>query len=253
MNVLYYDCFAGISGDMNLAAMIDLGVDPEFLQKELSLLKIDEEFSLEISRSNKMGIEGTRVTVHLHQHEEHSHCHHHEGQSGHHHHRNVESIERIIDGSELSPDVKKAAKKIFMEVAVAEAKVHGKPLGEIHFHEVGATDSIVDIVGAAICYHKLGVDKVMSRPVELGGGFVRCQHGMMPVPAPATAEIVSNIPCTFGAVNHEATTPTGAAILKVLVDEFTTTPQLTIKQTAYGIGHRDCAIPNVLRVYLTDE
>lgn len=248
MKVLYYDCFAGISGDMNLAAMIDLGVDPDFLTKELSLLKIDQEFSLEITHSKKMGIGGSRVIVHL---KNDQHDHHHDHNSA--LHRNLQSVEKIIDDSNLSPEVKSTAREIFMNVACAEAKVHGKTLEEIHFHEVGATDSIVDIVGAAICYHKLNVDKVMSCPIELGSGFVSCAHGLMPVPAPATAEIVKDLPCTIGAVDHEATTPTGAAILKTLVNEFISTPQLTIRKTAYGIGHRDCQLPNVLRVYLADS
>lgn len=248
MKILYYDCFAGISGDMNLAAMIDLGIDPNYLTEELSHLKIDQEFSLEITPSRKMGIGGSRVRVHLKNNQP---DHHHDHNSA--LHRNLKSVEEIIDGSDLSPEVKSTAKEIFMNVACAEAKVHGKTLEEIHFHEVGATDSIVDIVGAAICYHKLSVDRVMSRPIELGSGFVCCAHGVMPVPAPATAEIIKDLPCTIGAVNHEATTPTGAAILKTLVDEFISTPQLTIRKTAYGIGHRDCQLPNVLRVYLADS
>lgn len=275
MKILYYDCFAGISGDMNLGAMIDLGVDPDYLKSELKKLNIDEEFELEITRELKMGITGTKLSVLLkhahHPHDEHKlgnsstdHGHsHHDAKSTsnkkhihtHQHHaphRNVADIEKIIDGSELPENVKITSKKIFMHVALAEAKVHSKPLNEIHFHEVGATDSIVDIVGAAICYHRLGVEHIMSRPIELGGGFVKCAHGVMPVPAPATAEIVQNIPTTLGAVNSEATTPTGAAILKTLVSEFTTSPQLTLLKTAYGIGHRDTEIPNVLRVYLAE-
>ena len=126
-----------------------------------------------------------------------------------------------------------------MHVAKAESKVHGLPLTEVHFHEVGATDSIVDIVGAAICFKKLGVDKVISTPIELGGGFVTAAHGKMPVPAPATAEIVKDIPVKYGGVDHEATTPTGAAILAELVDEFVTSADIKMLKTAYGIGHRD--------------
>ena len=135
-------------------------------------------------------------------------------------------------------------------MAEAEGKVHGKPADEVHFHEVGAVDSIVDIVGAAICYHALGVDAVWASPVELGGGFVRCAHGLMPVPAPATAEILAGVPTTRGAVRQEATTPTGAAILAVLVDRFVDGPGLVVDKTAYGIGHRQSEIPNVLRAQL---
>ena len=135
-------------------------------------------------------------------------------------------------------------------MAEAEARVHGMAVSEVHFHEVGATDAIVDIVGAAICYHRLGVGAVWSSPVELGGGFVRCAHGLIPVPAPATVEILQGIPTTRGAVRQETATPTGAAILAVLVDTFTDAPALVTEKTAYGIGHRDTALPNVLRVHL---
>lgn len=244
MKILYYDCFAGISGDMNLAAMIDLGIDSSLLRRQLSKLNLDHEFELDIIDDQKQGISGTRVSVRLTDNMNHSH---------HASHRNIKNIEEIIDISSLDVEVKNTAKKIFMNVALAEAKVHGKDLEDVHFHEVGAVDSIVDIVGAAVCYHVLEVDKVVSRPIELGGGFVTCAHGVMPVPAPATAEIVKDIPTTLGAVMSEATTPTGAAIVKTLVDEFRSKPELTIRKTGYGIGHRDTEIPNVLRVYLADE
>ncbi len=141
---------------------------------------------------------------------------------------------------------------IFRKLAEAEAKVHGKPVDAVHFHEVGATDSIVDIVGAAICYHRLGVDAAWASPVELGGGFVRCAHGLMPVPAPATAEILSGIPTTRGATPHETTTPTGAAILATLVTRFTTAPRMAVQHTGYGIGHRDTELPNLLRVHMAE-
>jgi pyridinium-3,5-bisthiocarboxylic acid mononucleotide nickel chelatase len=135
-------------------------------------------------------------------------------------------------------------------VAEAEAKIHGKALMDVHFHEVGALDSIVDIIGSAICLDYLKVDKVMSASVELGGGFVKCAHGLFPVPAPATAEILKGMPVKLGAVQVETTTPTGAAILAATVDEFTDKKEFTINKVAYGIGHRDTTIPNVLRVYL---
>lgn len=247
MKILYYDCFAGISGDMNLAAMIDLGVDPDYLISELASLDISDEFELEVTKTTKMGISGTQVKVHLR-----DHHHHDEADTHHHHHRHLSDIETIIDDSELSEAVKNTAKEIFGHVARGEAHVHGVPVEKVHFHEVGATDSIVDIVGAAICFHALGIDKVISRPVELGGGFIKCAHGLFPVPAPATAEILTNVPTTLGAVSSEATTPTGAAILKTLVDKFTESTQFTSKRIGYGIGQRDCEIPNVLRVYLAE-
>lgn len=252
MNISYYDCFSGISGDMNLAAMIELGVDPDYLRGELNKLGIDEEFAVEVAPGERKGITGTRVDVVL-KHHHHDHDHHHE-EGGHHHHhhehRNLRDIETIINTSALDDDVKATSLAIFRRVAEAEAKVHGKELYEVHFHEVGATDSIVDIVGAAICFHALDIDEVWCSPIELGGGFVNCAHGMMPVPAPATVEILKGIPTTRGAVQKETATPTGAAILAELVDRFEARPDMAVRATGYGIGHRDTEIPNVLRVNL---
>ncbi|NDV19453.1 nickel pincer cofactor biosynthesis protein LarC [Pseudodesulfovibrio sp. JC047] len=318
MNILYYECFAGISGDMNLAAMIDLGVPPEFLRTELSKLGLDHEFDVQVTAASRQGICGTRVDVvlknqpeghvheeqasihgqtqthhhgdgdghthdHVHEHEhthehahthEHEHHHEHDDEHGHEHehahththehghehkhdhghthgaHRNLADITEIIEGSRLDPEVKKTSLRIFRKVAMAESHVHGKPLDEVHFHEVGATDSIVDIVGAAICFQYLGVDSVWSSSVELGGGFIQCAHGNIPVPAPATLEILHGVPTTRGATRKEATTPTGAAILAALVENFTDTPSLVTEKTAYGIGHREVNIPNILRVQL---
>nr|WP_321512804.1 nickel pincer cofactor biosynthesis protein LarC [uncultured Pseudodesulfovibrio sp.] len=236
MNILFYDCFSGISGDMNLAAMIALGVDPGDLTNEISKLDLDDEFSFEVTTDSRKGIHGTRVNVvPIGQHNA---------------HRNLEDIESIITASSLSTPVKETSLAMFRRVAEAEAKVHNTALHEVHFHEVGAIDSIVDIVGAAICFHALALDAVWCSPVEMGGGFVTCAHGTLPVPAPATVEILKGCPTTRGAVKKETTTPTGAAILATLVDHFTDTPTMTVNKTGYGIGHRDTDIPNVLRVHL---
>jgi len=245
MKILYYDCFCGISGDMNLAALIDLGVPKEYLLKELLKLNIDSEYEMKFERDEKLGINGTRVDVvlknQLHKHD------------GHHHHRNLKDIENIINSSDLNEKVKESSMDMFMKVAEAEAKVHGKDLYEVHFHEVGATDSIVDIVGAAICLNYLAVDEIIASPVQVGGGFVKCAHGVMPVPAPATVEILKDIPINTGIVQFETTTPTGAAILASNVKKFTSKMDFSIKKTAYGVGHRDLDIPNVLRVYLGEK
>ncbi|QAR33519.1 nickel pincer cofactor biosynthesis protein LarC [Geovibrio thiophilus] len=244
MKILYYDCFSGISGDMNLAAMIDLGVSADYLRTELAKLGLGDEFEVKTSGDMRKGISGTRVDVALkHHHHDHSHGHH---------HRNLKDIETVINSSALEDKVKKTALDIFLKVAEAEAKVHGKGLYEVHFHEVGATDSIVDIVGAAICFHALGVDEVRSSAVELGGGMVKCAHGLMPVPAPATAEILKGVPVTLGKVNKETTTPTGAAILAALTDKFCDVSGFAIQKTGYGIGHNDNEVPNVLRVFLAE-
>lgn len=291
MKILYYDCFCGISGDMNLAALIDLGVPKEYLMEELLKLNLYSEYKIKIEKATKLGITGIRVDVilnneldhkthmsekilHGHSHEhshEHIHEHYHHNSSDEHnhddnqihehshkehahnqdhHHRNLKDIEEIINSSDLSDKVKYLSLDMFMKVAEAEAKVHGKGLYEVHFHEVGAVDSIVDMVGAAICLDYLNVDKIIASPVQVGGGFVKCAHGLMPVPAPATVEILKNIPINAGIVQFETTTPTGAAILATNVEEFTEKLDFSIKKIAYGIGHRDLEIPNVLRVYL---
>ena len=239
MKILFYDCFTGISGDMNLGALIDLGVPSDFLISELQKLNIDG-YEIEISRELKNGISGTRANVVLKHHE-------------HHHHRNVNDIESIIDKSDLNDSIKKMAKSIFHKVAEAEAKVHNKPLDKVHFHEVGAIDSIVDIVGAAICMDYLKPDKVLCTPVQVGGGFIKCAHGTFPVPAPATSEILKDIPIKTGAVDTETTTPTGAAILATVVDRFVHQTELNITKTGYGIGYKDLEIPNVLRVHICEH
>jgi uncharacterized protein (DUF111 family) len=152
--------------------------------------------------------------------------------------------------SSLEDNIKRLSLAIFMVLAKAESKVHRKPLNEVHFHEVGAVDSIIDIVGAAICLNYLKVDKIMASPVQVGGGFVKCAHGILPVPAPATIEILKDIPVKSGLVPFETTTPTGAAILAVNVIKFTPNMDLSVEKIGYGIGHRELEIPNILRVYL---
>lgn len=239
MRILYYDCFAGISGDMNLGALIDLGVDKDYLVGELEKLNI-EGFHLDIKEDQRRGITGTKAEVIIENQDNEKH-------------RHLRHIEELVNGSTLPDRVKINALKIFDLIAVAEAKVHGISKEKVHFHEVGALDSIADIVGAAICLDYLKVDKVVSSSIQLGGGTVKCAHGIMPVPAPATALIVENIPVKTGLVNHEATTPTGAAILAATVDEFTDKIDFPITKTAYGIGNRDSEVPNVLRVYLCED
>ncbi len=294
MKILYYDCRAGISGDMNLAAMLHLGVDPAYLRVELSRLGLDAEFDLRVAQAAKNGITGLRVDVvladgtpadatpgsghghdhgHDHSHEHshdhdhgHGHDHHHDHDHDHGHnrhahahgghgnahgpHRSLGDIEAIIEGSGLDAAVRRTSLAIFRRLAAAEAKVHGVAVEAVHFHEVGATDALVDIVGAAVCRHALDVEAVWSSPVELGGGFTRCAHGVIPVPAPATVELLHGIPTTRGAALAETATPTGAAILATLADRFTAEPAMTTEKTGYGVGHRDMAIPNLLRVHL---
>ena len=239
MKVLSYDCFSGISGDMNLGAMIDLGVDKTFLINELNKLNL-KGWELLVQKDQRHGISGTKVTVNQTRHE--------------HAHRHLSDIEKIINGSDLDNKTKELSLKIFMKIAVAEAKVHGIAVDKVHFHEVGAVDSIIDIVGAAICFNALKVDAVHVSPVELGSGFVKCDHGKLPVPAPATVEIIKDIPVRKGGVDFEATTPTGAAIIAVLGTDFNSAKTLKIEKTAYGIGHKEHPdVPNLLRVFLGES
>ncbi|MBK7627398.1 MAG: nickel pincer cofactor biosynthesis protein LarC [Bacteroidales bacterium] len=236
MKIISYDCFSGISGDMNLGAMIDLGVDKTLLINELNKLNL-KGWELIVQKDQRHGITGTKVTVKQTRHE--------------HAHRHLSDIEKIINDSALDQETKELSKKIFMKIAVAEAKVHGISLDHVHFHEVGAVDSIIDVVGAAICYNALKVDGVHVSTIELGSGFVKCDHGKLPVPAPATAEIIKGLPVKKGGVDFEATTPTGAAILAALGTHFSAGLPLKIIKTAYGVGQKESKdIPNLLRVFL---
>ncbi|MCA1756527.1 MAG: nickel pincer cofactor biosynthesis protein LarC [Bacteroidales bacterium] len=238
MKILYYECFSGISGDMNLGAMIDIGVEELYLRNELSRLNL-KGWELAVEKEKRHGITGTKVTV-IPTREEH-------------HHRHPGDIEKIIEESTLSGNVKRIASAIFREVALAESKVHDIPYESVHFHEVGAVDSIIDIVGAAICYDRLGIDKVHISTLELGGGMVKCAHGVLPVPAPATIEIVRGLPVITGGVSFEATTPTGAAIVKALGTSFGAAPGLIIEKTGYGIGQKEgIERPNMLRVSVAE-
>lgn len=233
---LLYDCFSGISGDMHLGAMLDLGVPEAWLRAELGRLEMAHEFELEVTRGSKHGISGTLATVRLLQRP--------------HHHRHLADITSIIRRAGYPAEVERRALDIFQHIADAEAKIHDTSPDEVHFHEVGATDSIADVVAAALCLESLDVDRVFAGPVEVGGGMVRCAHGLMPVPAPATAEILKGVPCRYGGVGSEATTPTGAAILRHAVSEFRIPPGFTAERIGYGVGQKDFEIPNVLRVLL---
>ena len=234
---LYYDCFSGISGDMHLGALLDIGVPAEHLTTELNRLELADEFTLQVKSASKMGIAGTRANVELHP----------DAKTP---HRHLSDIQQIIDHAQYDAAVRDRALDMFREIAVAEAKIHGTTIDAVHFHEVGATDSIVDIVGAAIGLEFLDVDTLLCNEVELGGGMVTCAHGVFPVPAPATAEILKDVPCRYGGVDSEATTPTGAAILKANVDHFGPPDGFVSERIGYGIGHKDFDIPNVLRVML---
>ena len=243
MKILYFDCSSGISGNMTLGALIEIIGDKDYLIKELEKLNIDG-YKIEISKKVKNGITGTYVDVILNsEHNEH-HEHHHE-------HRNLNDVNKIIENSSLNDEVKDLAKRIFLRVAKAESKVHNKPLNEVHFHEVGAIDSIIDIVGTAILINKINPDKIISSVVNDGYGFIECAHGIMSVPVPATSEIFANSNVRFRQIDidTELVTPTGAAIIAELSTEFTTLPAIVTEKIGWGTGSKDLKIPNVLKVY----
>lgn len=238
---LLYQPSAGISGDMNLAGLIGLGADPDHIRGELAKLPISGEFDLQVTAASKMGIHGTRVDVIT------------ADQSDHRHHS---SIAAMIRSAEFDPRVTELALNVFQRIAQAEAKIHDIDVDRVHFHEVGAIDSIVDIVGGAIAAvdltEKYGVTEILTLPVELGSGFVDCAHGRLAVPAPATQELISGLPCHYGGVQGESTTPTGAALLAAQVTRSQIPDTLIVRKTAYGIGHKDFAIANVLRVAVVE-
>ena len=251
MKTLYFDCSSGISGNMTLAALTEIIGDENYLIEELKKLHIDG-YEINISKKVKNGITGTHVDVILTHHHEHSHVqkeqeHHHHN----HEHRNLHDVCEIIDNSDIDEESKDLAKRIFMRVAKAESKVHNKPLDEVHFHEVGAIDSIIDIVGTAILINKIHPDKIISSVVNDGHGFIECAHGTMAVPVPATTEIFANSNVKFRQIDidTELVTPTGAAIIAELSSEFTTLPAMKIKKVGWGSGTKDLKIPNVLKVY----
>ena len=251
MNILYFDCSSGICGNMVLGALLDIIDDEKFLIEELKKLNADG-YKIEISSKNKNGIAGKYVDVIVDGEDEYGHHHHVDG-NHHHEHRNLEDINKLIDESILEDNVKSLAKRIFLRVAKAEAKVHGKSLEEIHFHEVGAIDSIVDIVGTAILINKINPDKIYSSIVNEGKGFIKCAHGTMAVPVPATTEIFSDSSVIFKQidVDTELVTPTGAAIIAELTDTFENMPQMQIEKVGFGAGKKEIEnIPNILKVVL---
>lgn len=234
MRTLHFDCFSGISGDMTLAAFLDVGVPFEPIEAGIASLGLP--IRIAAGKVNKGGFAATQIFIDAPDEEE---------------HRHLPDIEQILTRGRLTPSQFALALKIFRRLAEAEAKAHGIPVDEVHFHEVGALDSIADIAGAAIAIDLLGVEKFTSSPVAVGSGTVKCAHGIMPVPTPATAELLKGVPLRPAPVKTELTTPTGAAILTSLVTEFVATPALAIEQIGHGAGSKDfLEQPNLLRVFL---
>jgi pyridinium-3,5-bisthiocarboxylic acid mononucleotide nickel chelatase len=279
MQIAYLDCFSGMSGDMFLGALIDAGVPAKLFEETVAALNLGAEFK--VSRVTRAGISAVKVDVLVHgekelprdefwakrqasdfghqasdfshpEHHNHDHspshlspAHNHE----HSHGRGLTEIKEIISGSNISPLVKKTATAIFEALGAAEAKIHGTGIEQVHFHEVGAVDALVDIVCAAVGVEALAVDEILCSPLNVGGGTVKCAHGELPVPAPATVELLTGAPVYSSGIQKELVTPTGAAIVKTLVTRFTSFPEMKIEKSGYGAGTRDFAgHANVVRL-----
>ena len=237
MKTAYFDCFSGISGDMIIGALIDLGLDVNFLKKELEKFNL-KEYRIEAKKIIKSGISATKFDV-IENHKHHNHTE-----------RNLKEINKLIDNSRLDNETKDLIKKIFNKIAVAESRIHNKPINEIHFHEIGAIDTIIDVAGAVIGLRKLGINKIYCSKLNVGTGFVEFSHGKFPVPAPATAEILKNVPIYNNDTEAELVTPTGAAIITTLAEEFGGMPSMKVEKIGYGAGSKNLEQPNVLRVFL---
>ena len=248
MRAIYLDCIAGISGNMLLGAFLQAGVPAEHLAQELKKLPLPDPYHIHIEKTSRNGIQAIHLDVDL----QNGQGHHHEGMHHHHHHhRTMREIRHMLEGSALSEAVRRKALDIFECLAEAEGKVHGRRKDEVTFHEVGAVDSIIDIVGCAICLEYLHIGRVFVSRVNVGSGFVECAHGLMMVPAPATAELLKDFSTYSAGAEKELTTPTGAAVIRALAEYSEHLPRgFHAERIAYGAGTWDLEIPNVLRMYL---
>jgi len=242
MRILYLDCFSGISGDMALAALVDAGADREYIERELAKLAF-EPFSLQWRRVQKKGISALKLDVLTDPDHPPSR------------HRHYAEIAERIGKAGFNERVQAFSQAIFQKIAAAEAKIHGIPVDKVHFHEVGAIDSIVDVVGISLALDSLNVERIVSSPVPLGSGTVHCSHGIYPVPAPATLEMMRGLPVAPSPHTAELTTPTGAGVISGVVDEFSAgLPPMVVETVGYGAGTRDLPDqPNVLRAVVGRE
>jgi pyridinium-3,5-bisthiocarboxylic acid mononucleotide nickel chelatase len=237
MKIAYFDCFSGASGDMILGALLDAGLPLAHLKQQLALLDL-HHWDVDVQKVVKKGLSASQALVSI------EHDHHH------HHHRHLSDIRSIIETSQLSPAVRNDSIRIFKRLAEAEAKVHNTSVEEIHFHEVGAMDAIIDVVGAVIGIHALGIEKIFCSPLHVGTGTIECAHGTLPVPAPATAELIKGKPFYATGVQGELLTPTGAAILTTLAEAFGPMPPMAAERIGYGAGTAERSIANLLRLFI---
>jgi uncharacterized protein (TIGR00299 family) protein len=235
MKLAYFDCFSGISGDMTLGALVDAGCSAELLRSELQALKVSG-WELSTEKVWKNGMSATYVRVKTEDHQK---------------HRSLSTILEILESSPLAAPVRERASAIFQKLGEAEAYVHDAPIEKVHFHEVGAVDAIVDIVGACIGFHALGIERFACSPLNVGGGTAKMAHGVLPVPAPATARLLQGAPTFSNGVQRELVTPTGAAIVATLCDSFGPQPPMTVSAIGYGAGTTDLeGQPNVVRIMI---
>lgn len=237
MKVAYFDCFSGISGDMTVGALLDAGLELETLEEELKKLDLSG-YQLEVKKVVKRGISATQFKVKIKE----------EGVE-----RKFKDILTILEKSKLDEEIKKETKKIFFNIAQAESKIHQIDIDKIHFHEIGGLDSIIDITSAVIGIKTLGIEEIHSSALPVGKGFVKCAHGVIPVPAPATLELLKNIPTYSGGIESEMITPTGAAIISTLAKSFEKRPLMKIEKIGYGAGEKEFTIPNLLRVSIGEK
>lgn len=267
MKTLYLECGMGAAGDMLMAALLELIPDRQAFVDKMNALGLPG-VRVEAERAVKCGITGTHMKVTVdgeeeesedaHEHHHHDHNHDHHGQEhhhghGHHHHAGVADIQGIIDGLGVSDQVKADAKAVYALIAEAESQVHGHPVSEIHFHEVGTLDAVADVVGVCLLMEEIGAEEIAASPVHVGSGHVRCMHGILPVPAPATALILKGVPTYGGQVQGELCTPTGAALLKHFVSRFGDRPVMATEAIGYGMGKKDFERANCLRAFLGES
>ena len=246
MKTLYIQCNMGVAGDMLMAALSEL-VDQDVFLNEMNNLGL-EDVHFEKEKSEKSGICGTNMHVLVHGEEEGEHHDH-----DHHHHTQPKDIEEIIQGLNTTPTTKENALAVYKLLAEAESKVHGEPVEEIHFHEVGNKDAIADIVGVSRLIEMIGADRIVASPVAVGSGTVKCAHGILPVPAPATALLLEGIPSYAGEVEGELCTPTGAALLKHFVETYSAQPLMKVEKVGYGVGKKDFPVANVVRAFIGED
>jgi len=235
MRIAYFDCFSGASGDMILGALIDAGLSPRLLREELKKLRLPS-VHLKATRVLKGGLSATQVIV--------------EGKGEKKSHRTLKEMLRIIDRSTLEPGIKEKSEEIFRRIASAEGEIHRRPMEDIHFHEIGGLDSVVDIVGAVWGVRRMGIDRIYVSRVNVGTGFVKCEHGTLPVPAPAALSLMKGVPIYSSGVEKELLTPTGAVLLSTLGSEFGNLPPMKVEQVGYGAGRSELPHPNLLRVMI---